>query len=125
MKNKGFSSSLDNIKPPIHLDVEKKLLPRLKFMGYVMYAFCLAAFLFALIIETEIFGARGLAEQSPIEAISELELMPENTLLEFDPTEVLNFYFVALIFAMIGSACFFIAWKKKKILFQEPQGNKE
>ena len=126
MKNKSLSSKLEELKPklPAQLDVEKKLLPRLKFMGYVMWTCCLAAFIFALTIkeETEIIGPpsqEGVIEPDQTEAVSRIELISEDGELELNPTEVLNFYLVAFIFAVMGTTCFLIAWKKKKKLFQE------
>ena len=56
---KSLLNKLDEIKSivPVHLEVEKKLLPRLKFMGFVMYGLCLAAFTYALTAEEEIQSA--------------------------------------------------------------------
>jgi ABC-type glycerol-3-phosphate transport system permease component len=132
MKNKSFLSKFEELKPkvPIHLDMERKLLPRLKFMGYVMLVFCLAAFIFAFSFkeETEIIGPppqEGFTDPDQTEAVSKIELISEDGQLELNPTEVLNFYLVSFIFAVIGTTCFLIAWKKKKKLFQEPQTNKE
>ncbi len=132
MKNKSLLSKLEELKPniPIHLDVERKLLPRLKFMGYVMFAFCLAAFTFALAIkdEAEVIGPppqEGFTEPDRIEAVARAELLLEDGELELSPTEVLNFYLVAVIFAVMGATCFVIAWKKKKKLFSESQATKE
>jgi hypothetical protein len=121
MKNKSFLSKVDELKPkaPIHLEVERKLLPRLKFMGYVMYSLCLASFLFALLIkeDTTVIGPpsqEGFTPPDQTEAM--IDLLLEEGELELSPTEVLNFYFVAVIFAAIGASCFLIAWKKKKTL---------
>jgi hypothetical protein len=132
MKNKSFLSKIETLKPevPIHLEVERKLLPRLKFMGYVMYALCLITFAFAIIIkeETEIGEPppqEGSIEPEQMEAASGLELISEEGQLDLSPTEVLNFYVVAFIFAIVGTTCFLIVWKKKKTLSQEPQISKE
>jgi hypothetical protein len=131
MKNKSFSNKLEELKSsiPTHLDVEKRLLPRLKFMGYLMFAFCFAAFAFALSIKEEEIIApstqEGLIEPDEMEAVARFELLQDDGELELSPTEVLNFYLVAGIFAVIGTTCFLIAWRKKKKLFQEPQPNDE
>lgn len=124
MKNKSFLNKFEELKPkvPIHLDIEKKLLPRLKVMGYLMFMFCLAAFTFALIVkeETEVIGTpsqEGFSEPDQIEAVSKIELLSEEGQLELNPTEVLNFYLVAFIFAIVGSTCLLVAWKKRKKLF--------
>lgn len=132
MKNKSLLSKFEELKPkvPFHLEVEKKLLPRLKFMGYVMLTLCLAAFTFALIIkdETEVMGPpsqEGFTQPGQMEAVARIELLSEDDELELNPTEVLNFYLVAVIFGAIGASCFLIVWKKKKKLFQEPQVTEE
>lgn len=132
MKNKSFLSKFEELKSkiPVHLEVEIKLLPRLKFMGYVLLICCLAAFTFALTIkeEAEIGNPQiqvGFTEPDQIEAVSKIELVSEDGELEMDPTEVLNFYLVSFIFAVISTTCLLVAWKKKKKLFQESQVPKE
>jgi hypothetical protein len=129
MKNK-ILSKLEELKSkvPIHLEVERKLLPRLKFMGYVMLTLCSAAFLFALIAKEEIEAPNfslqeGFVAPEQIEAVARMELLPEDDEPELNPTEVLNFYFVSFIFGLIGTACFFIAWKKKKTVVQQAEGS--
>jgi hypothetical protein len=124
MKNKSFLSKFEELKPKdsLSLDVERKLLPRLKFMGYLMYGLALVAFLFAIIVheETEITPPppEGFTEPERIEAVSGHYLVSEEDELELTPTEVLNFYVVSVIFVVVGISCFLIAWKKKKTLFQ-------
>jgi hypothetical protein len=125
MKNKSFSNKLEELKStaPAPHEVEKKLLPRLKFMGYVMYALCLVSFSYAIAAkeETETVppSQGGVIDPESTEAVVSLEMLSEEGELELSPTEVLNFYFVALIFAAVGTSCFLIAWKKRKKLFQE------
>jgi len=117
MKNKSFLSKCDELKEkaPVQLEIERKLLPRLKFMGYVMFTLCLASFVFALTVkeDTAVIGPPPFDQT---EAVSPLELLPEEGEIELSATEVLNFYFVAFVFALIGASCFLIAWKKKKTL---------
>jgi hypothetical protein len=124
MKNKSFLSKLEELKPqvPIHLEVERKLIPRLKFMGYTMFTLCLAAFVFALIVPEE---AAITTEAIPEDISTNLEIeeatapLTDDSELELTPTEVLNFYAVSFVFALVGVACFLIAAKKRKTLFQE------
>jgi hypothetical protein len=131
MKNKSFLNKFEELKPkvPIHLDVEKKLVPRLKFMGYVMYVLSLIAFAFAFTIkeEGEIIQPlqEGFTEPEEIEALTGIYLMSDDDELELGPTEVLNFYLVSSIFAVVGTSCFLIVWKKKKTLFHETQVKNE
>ncbi len=109
MKNKDFSNKvLEKAK------VERQLLPRLKFMGYVLYVLCLCSIAFEAFFPEETLR---------IENTVELEAM---TLLDEEPTakEVLNFYAVASVFALVGFSCMLIARKKRKVLFQ-PEVNNE
>lgn len=124
MKNKSFLSKLDKLKPqaPVHLEMERKLIPRLKFMGYVMLTLFLAAFTFALTVKedpliTQESIQEGASNSEELEAVS--PLLTDDAELELSATEVLNFYAVSLVFAAVGAACFLIAWKKRKTLFQE------
>jgi hypothetical protein len=124
MKNKSFLNKLEKLKAevPVQLDTERKLLPRLKFMGYVMVVLCITTAVYAMTIreETEIIQPlpqEGLIEPKQMEAVSGFELFPEEGELELTPNEVLNFYLVAFIFAIVGATCFLIVWKKKKRLF--------
>ena len=115
MKNKSFLNKLEELKPqiPVHLEVERKLLPRLKFMGYVMFVLSLISFGFALTVKEE---ALILPQETPKN--QELEtvatLLIDDTELELAAIEVLNFYAVSFVFAAIGGSCFLIAWKKRK-----------
>ena len=122
MKNKSFLNKLDELKSavPAHLEVEKKLLPRLKFMGYLMYVLCVIALVYAMTVREDTPSPQeGLIDPQETEAASPLEMLLEEGELDFSPTEVLNFYLVGLIFASVGSTCFLIAWKKRKTLRQQ------
>jgi hypothetical protein len=119
MKNKSFLSKFTALKPriPEHLEVERKLLPRLKFMGYVMYVWCIASLIFAIAIPQE-EGNPMVQEASIIEAdAAGFAEDVDKELPIFSSTEVLNFYVVSLIFALVGVSCFLIAWRKQKKLF--------
>lgn len=127
MKNESFSSKFEELKPkvPVHADVERKLLPRLKFMGYIMCFWCAAALVLAFLApknaaadiehpEASTFSFGGVALENN-----------EEESLEFEAFEVLNFYFVSLTFAAVAASCFAIAWKKKKKLFHETPASGE
>jgi hypothetical protein len=128
MKNKSFLSNFDELKPktPLHLDVERKLLPRLKFMGYVMCVLCIASLIFAILAQSDPVDQSAMV-QGRILNVDGVALSLENPedLLEFNPCEVLNFYFVGFIFALVGSICFLTAWKKKRVLFHKSEANGE
>ena len=122
MKNKSFLSKFDALKPkiPVQIEVEKKLLPRLKLMGYIMSVLSAATLIFALVIKEDSTTPESIQAGFPvleeIEASSGMALLMEEGELEFNPTEVLNFYIVSLIFATIGISCFLITRKKRKRL---------
>jgi hypothetical protein len=123
MKNKSFSSEFEELKPkePIHLDTERKLLPRLKFMGYVSYICCGAALVLAILDpKGEIATELDYPEQNAFIAAG-LNLEKDEDSMDYNAFDVLNFYVVSSIFAVVATACFVIAWKKKKALFQENQ----
>lgn len=118
MTNKNFLNKLEELKPevPIQLTVEKQLLPRLKFMAYLMFALALFSSGFAYFIEAEESVATELADSGfpdNLEAISPLLLSEEP---EYKASEVLNFYVVGAIFAAIGVSLLLIAkYKRKKL----------
>lgn len=112
MKNKNFSN-----KKAEHLEAEKKLLPRLVFMGYVMIVLCVATLGFAIAAQHSPAVENTLAAEGAIAPNALLmALMDDENLREPSPTEILNFYVVSAIFAVVGATCFFIVWKKRKIL---------
>jgi hypothetical protein len=99
----------------LHLKIERKFLPRLKFMGYVMCVLCIASLVFAILAQSD-----PAAESAMLQGVSLSE-----DLLEFNPCEVLNFYVVGFIFALVGSVCFLTAWKKKRVLFHKSEAGGE
>jgi len=122
MKNKSFLSNFEKLKAniPVHLHTERKLLPRLKFMGYVLYIWCIAALVFAILYSKDSEQSAGLVQENFGNAnAAGLSLENDEDLLELNPTEVLNFYAVSFIFALVGTTCFLIAWKKRKTLFHK------
>jgi hypothetical protein len=113
-----YRSSLNKSKliltlSPEKLEIERKLLPRLRLMGYIFFVLALSAFIFILTFEEELPSA-----ESQLETTASL-LIEEEALLESNPTEVFNFYLVSLLFASLGSLCLFIEKKKKRDLKEE------
>jgi hypothetical protein len=125
MKNKSFSNECEAQQPKasIQLDVERKLLPRLKFIGYITYMWCAAAFALAILAPKNTAIDTDYSNQNF--AVSGLDLEDAEELEEFNAFEVLNFYAVSAIFAVVGTACFMIAWRKQKVLFEKTQANGE
>jgi len=97
-------------KPKTSLEEqERKLLPRLKFMGYVLSVLSVATLAFAIVADLlELENEATLAS-----------LMNEEELFELSPLEVLNFYAVFLIFALLSTFFFLLHKKKSKLLLQE------
>lgn len=106
----------NTIHPDIHL------LPRLKFMGYILYSFACITLSVAIFapksdsIYTELAQDNVVTPQE-MEQGSGLSLLTENEpLLELDPREVFNFFYVSALFAAVGTSCFWLLYKKKKSL---------
>ncbi|MEK7339786.1 MAG: hypothetical protein WBD50_07525 [Candidatus Rhabdochlamydia sp.] len=104
----------------IHPDIP--LLPRLKFMGYTLYGFACITLSVAIFapksasIYTELAQDNVVTPQE-MEQGSGLSLLTEDeSLLELDPREVFNFFYVSALFAVVGTSCFWLFYKKKKNL---------
>ncbi len=118
---KSFLNKLEELKPevPVHLEVERKLIPRLKLMGYIMFSLCLCAFIFALTIKEDAeitLESEALHDEFEVGGVA----LIDDAELELAATEVLNFYYVSVVFASVGGSCFLIAWKKRKKLYSHP-----
>jgi hypothetical protein len=108
-------SFLNKFKTPSTLETERKLLPRLKFMGYVMYGWSVWALCFALMDVTE--TATLTYESYSIPSVGGIAIDQSDTLPEINPKDVLNFYAISAIFAVVGTACIWIErMKRKKLL---------
>ena len=116
MKNKNFSSKFEETKVDNKPDTEFKLLPRLKFLGYVMSIIAVATLTFAIVVpeESEITAELLQHEHDIKKNNAGLLLDNDEDILEFDASDVLNFYMISAVFAAIGATCFVIAWKKRK-----------
>ncbi len=122
MKIKRFWSREPKPLTQAQLDIERKLLPRLKLMGYVFFALSLASFLFVLLAEESNNTFLAPLTEEIGESPSIQTPLIENDLgdeIELSPFDVLNFYVVSLIFASVGTLCFYLTKKKKDELFQE------
>ena len=112
MKNKSFSS-----KEATHLEAERKLLPRLIFMGYILTGLFVITLGFAIATQNSAAVENTLAtEETTAPNALIMALIQDENLREPSPTEILNFYVVSAIFALVGATCFLVGWKKKKIL---------
>ncbi len=78
-------------------EIEKKLIPRLKYLGYVLIAFSLVAFGYHLFSE-------------PAE---ERLLTEEEMLTELSEPPLISMILVATSFGAVGATCITIAWRRK------------
>jgi hypothetical protein len=115
MKIKSFWNRERKLLTTDQILAERKLLPRLKLMGYLFFGLSIASLLF-------IFLANESSTITPmIDETLNIPLLEDDTIDELDlnPFEVLNFYVISFIFAAIGAACLYITKIKKRQLFQE------
>lgn len=98
-----------------------QLLPRLKFMGYLLYGFACITLSVAIFAPKSSASIYTTLAQDQIETPQEMEqssgltlLGEDEALLEFDPREVFNFFYVSALFAIVGTSCFWLFYKKKK-----------
>jgi hypothetical protein len=91
--------------------LEKQLIRRLKFLGFVLFVFALGALAFNLIP----------AFNDELDALDQ-EIALE---LEEEPPAALNPIFVSAVFGLVGAGCLLISWKKKKHLFSSSPENKD
>ncbi len=128
MKNKSFLNKFQELKPKVkvQLEVEQKLLPRLKIMGYLMIFLTLIALVFAILSPTEsTIGPEIETQDFANLQSSGINIGNEEDLLDLNVKDVLNFYMVSFVFALVGASCFLIGWKKKKTLFGKIELNEE
>lgn len=121
MKNKNSLSESEQAEAKVaRNDTEKKMLPRLRFMGYVMFILCLASVTFAIVAPEQPTSEAELMMEHFVNKTHAAGVSLENDddLLELTPAEVLNYYLIGAIFALVGGACFLISWKKEKSLSQ-------
>ncbi|MFI5333735.1 MAG: hypothetical protein ACHQT8_01035 [Chlamydiales bacterium] len=97
------------------LETEKKLLPRLRFMGCVLLLFGAFACAYAIIadpyLSTVGLDNDQLVVEEEVIGIPEFEETPPFIVTSF---ERINLYIVAFIFSSIGAGCLLLMWKKKK-----------
>lgn len=97
-------------KTATDLEVEKQLLPRLKFMGTLLLFFSLCALCASFFFSFPDFTA------SSIPSSEELATLPGLIDEDFPTAERFSMILVCFSFALVGSLCLFFVWKKKKQL---------
>ncbi len=92
------------------VEVEKKLLPRLRFTALILIAFSLFTFTYALVADP--YLEAPAEEKTPIkeESLVGLETEPDFMITK---GQRLNLFLVAGVFGTIGLCCMIFFWKKK------------
>ncbi len=123
MNNKTFWNKLNTLKPKTaeQLEVERKLLPRLRLMGYLLIGISVLTCSYAIIApkEEQIYYAHKEQKNAFFqqnELSSGLSLETDDTPFELNPSEVLNFFVVSATFAGIGGLLLFTVWNRRKQL---------
>ena len=97
------------------IQVELQLIPRLKFMGILLFFFSACALCYSL------FFAEENDPNPPQEWMADELALIEEILAGAAPltvadVELFNAYIVTISFAIVGSACFLAAWSRQKKL---------
>ncbi len=96
-------------------NIEQQLLPRLKFMGLLLFFFSGCALIYALFFATNIPPevVEALATDQ-LTTPAEMQQSAGFDNAHFFLAQRLATYMIALCFAIVGSLCLFSVWKKKK-----------
>lgn len=89
--------------------IEKQLLKRLKFLGFILIVFAVIALAHFFI---------------PL-AKTEFDLFEKEITQELDDPPTIHPLFVSAVFGTVGTGCLVISWKKKKSLFPSSLENKD
>lgn len=109
-----------NSRRPEEIQIEKQLLPRLRFMGLLLFFFSGCALCYSIFFAAEIDQELAL-ELANDEFTSPQEMQYASGLSIIDNTpftlfqvERFNAYIVTISFAVVGAACLLTAWNKQK-----------
>jgi hypothetical protein len=100
-------------KKLIDRTIEKQLIFRLKSIGCVIVLFGLISLCYAVLSSPYPYNGPSI-EPSDKELSASLISIPSDVHPETNEKRDLNLYWVTGIFAMIGTLCLVIAWRKKK-----------
>ena len=91
--------------------VERKLLPRLRYMGFLLLFFTIFTLAYALISDPYLPNPEEVAVVLKEEGLPQFSEEPGFMLTK---SQRLNLYLIAGAFAVIGLSCLFFYWKKKE-----------
>lgn len=127
---KEHKTSLNNVeevnsKRSEEIQIEKQLLPRLRFMGLLLFFFSGCALCYS------IFFAAGIDQELAKELATDEFTTPQemqyasglsitdNAPFDLFQVERFNAYIVTISFAIVGAACILTAWKRQKKLIEK------
>ncbi len=118
--NKTSSNEELNDKPLTDLEADMQLLPRLRFMGYLLLFFSGCALCYSLFFASDVpsnlaydLSTDGFTSPEEMEYAAGLSLN-ENASFTLFQVERYNAYIVTLSFAIVGSICLLSAYQKQK-----------
>ena len=119
-KNSSNSNKEVDTKRQEEIQVEKQLLPRLKFMGLLLIFFSGCALCYSIFFSTEIDEQLAL-ELANDEFTTPQEMqyasglsITDNAPFDLFQVERFNAYIVTISFAVVGAICLFTSWSKQK-----------
>jgi hypothetical protein len=111
IKNKKF----------FQLQIEKQLAPRLGILGAILMLFSITSLIYGLNVHPkqtqDSFVVSTIQSQGPDLDFAKVGYDDPSTLI---PEDILNFYFVSLVFGTLGILCLFTS-RKKRNLFQKKE----
>lgn len=103
-------------KTKADLELEKQLLPRLKFMGYLLAFFSVCSFSYAMLEQSGLILSPVYLAEEPREFTADLTYTVDKEAEEIMEVRLFNSYVVAIGFLGVATACFISVWKKRKSL---------
>jgi len=128
--NKAKHLNVKDLAPKIAINhaIEKQLIPRLKVMGFILFAFSVCSCFYAYFSAnySSPYDTDGFTSPEEMKMASGLSFGddPESPPFELTAAEKFNFYFVAFVFASVGVGCILLSIKKKKEHLQREHINK-
>jgi hypothetical protein len=114
-EKKSFWNKIKGLKKEVKTDtkVDKQLLPRLQFMGYLLLFFSVCAFAYAIMEEIGLINDTSLSEE--LIASSGISLPDIEPPIVVD-IRIFNAYLAGTSFILVGVTSLIYVWKKQKRL---------
>lgn len=102
-----------------NLELDKKLIPRLRFIGFSLLFFAVCSLSYSLIstpyLSTTVIEDDPLVKEGEEQAAGFPELTDSPPFMVTEKDK-LNLHLVTAVFCIVGTSCLYLAAKKKKIL---------